>query len=69
MNNTLILQPKTFTDKIRILRLSEQLTQRDLAGLAGVRQEDIDRIEHDIPLQLETKLKILRVLYAKSHLH
>ena len=67
MNNVLVLKQNTFAEKIRRLRLSEQLTQRDLARLAGVNREDIDRIEHGIPIQLEIKLKILRVLYAKSH--
>ena len=69
MNNVLVLKQNTFAEKIRRLRLSEQLTQRDLARLAGVNREDIDRIEHDTPLQLETRLKILKVLYAKSLFH
>ncbi len=69
MNNTSNAQQKTFADSIRRLRVAEQLSQRDLAGMAGVYQEDIHKIEHEIPLQLENKLKILKILYAKKLLH
>ncbi len=69
MNSAPVVQQGIFADTIRRLRTSEQLTQRDLARLAGVYQDDIERIEHGIPLQLEIKLKILRVLYNKRHPH
>ena len=64
MNNALDIQRGILADTIRKLRVSGQLTQRELACLAGVTQEDIDKIEHGMPLQLGTKLKILRILYA-----
>jgi transcriptional regulator with XRE-family HTH domain len=64
MNNVLDIQRGILADTIRKLRVSRQLTQRDLACLAGVNQEDIEKIEHGMPLQLGTKLKILRILYA-----
>jgi DNA-binding XRE family transcriptional regulator len=66
MSNILDVQRMTFADSMRKLRISKQLTQRDLARLAMVCWEDIDKIEHGIPLPLETKLKILKVLYAKK---
>jgi transcriptional regulator with XRE-family HTH domain len=66
MNNIQAIRQKTFGDTIRLIRTSQQLAQGDLAFLAGVNQEDIDRIEQGIPVELEIKLKILKVLYAKS---
>jgi|WetSurMetagenome_2_1015567.scaffolds.fasta_scaffold1352972_2 predicted transcriptional regulator len=65
MDNVTLGQPGTFADNVKKLRVAEQLSQKDLAFLAGVYQEDVHRIEHEIPLQLETKLKILKTLYAK----
>jgi transcriptional regulator with XRE-family HTH domain len=67
MNNVLDIQRGGFADTVRKLRITRQFTQKDLACLAGVYQEDIDKIEHGIPLQLETRLKILRILYAKNN--
>ena len=69
MDNSSMGQQKTFADNVKKLRVAEQLTQRDLASLAGVYQEDVRRIEHEIPLPLENKLKILKILYAKKLLH
>ncbi len=51
------------------IRVSEHLTRKELACMAGVQGEDVDKIENGIPLQLETKLKILRVLYSNKLLH
>ncbi len=62
----LTLQRNTVADSIMGLRLREQLTRSDLAHLAKVDKTDIGRIEHQMPLALETKLKILKVLYAKN---
>jgi transcriptional regulator with XRE-family HTH domain len=67
MNNTIVIQKGTFADNVRKLRVSGQLSQKELAILAGVNREDVEKIENGIPLQLETRLKILRVLYDKAH--
>ena len=68
MHGTLLLNKKRspIAEKIKKLLVSEGITRRDLARLAGVHPGDIENIEHEIPLRLETKLKILRILYAKA---
>ncbi len=69
MNNVPVLKVGSLANVIRKFRVSEKLSQEDLACLAGVLREDVAKIEHQEPLQLEIKLKILRVLYAKRLAH
>ena len=48
--------------RARNLRISLQLMQQDLAEIIGVSPEDVDFIEHNLPIPLETKRKLLREL-------
>jgi transcriptional regulator with XRE-family HTH domain len=50
--------------KARRLRISLLLTQQKLAGMAGVSREEVDLFEHNLPLPLNSKRKILKVLWA-----
>ena len=50
----------------RKLRISLHLTQRELAGLVGVSVEAVDLFEHNLPLPLDNKRKILRELWAEK---
>ena len=68
MNNTSTIHQGNVGNNIRRLRISKLISRKDLALLAGVDQLDVDSIENNIPLQMETKLKILRVLYSKKRL-
>ena len=52
--------------KARKLRISQRLTQQELANLAGVSQEDVRLFEHNLPLRLDTKRKLLRELWARK---
>lgn len=52
--------------KARRLRISQLLTQRELANLAGVSLEEVDLFEHNLPVPLDSKRKILRELWAKK---
>ncbi len=52
--------------KTKRLRVSLRLTQQDLAYLAGVLAEDVDLLEENMPVKLGTKLKILRVIWARK---
>lgn len=52
--------------KTRQLRVSLRLTQHDLAILAGVLQEEVDLLEENMPVKLGTKLKILRLIWARK---
>ncbi len=52
--------------KTRRRRVSLRLTQHDLAALAGVLAEEVDLLEENMPVKMETKLKILRVIWARK---
>ena len=48
------------------LRISLRLTQRGLADMIGVSKGDIDHLEHNLPMLLDTRNKILKRLYAEK---
>jgi len=48
----------------RTVRMSSQLTQQELADIVGVSKEDVDLFEHNLPIPLDIKLKLLKKLYA-----
>ncbi len=52
--------------KTKRLRVSLRLTQHDLAALAGVLAEEVDLLEENMPVKMETKLKILRGIWARK---
>jgi DNA-binding XRE family transcriptional regulator len=52
--------------KARRLRISQLLTQRELADMAGVSQKEVDLFEHDLPVTLDARRRILKVLWARK---
>ena len=48
----------------RSLRISLQLTEQELADSVGVSKEDVYLFEHNLPVQLDIKQKLLKKLYA-----
>lgn len=52
--------------KARQLRLSLHLTTRKLASMAGVAQGDVKLLENDLPMCLDTRRKLLKVLWAEK---
>lgn len=48
------------------IRLTLPLTQHELATIAGVSLKEVDLFEHDLPVQVDVKLKILRELWARQ---
>jgi transcriptional regulator with XRE-family HTH domain len=52
--------------KARRLRISQQLTQQELADMAGVSHEEVGLFEQNLPLPLDSKRKILKELWAKK---
>jgi DNA-binding transcriptional regulator YiaG len=52
--------------KTKRLRVSLRLSQHELATLAGVLAEEVDLLEENLPVELGTKLKILRVIWARK---
>ena len=50
--------------KVRRLRTSQFLTQQKLADMAGVSPEEVDAFEHNRPVKLGVRCKILKELLA-----
>ena len=51
----------------RTVRMFLQLTQQELADIVGVSKEDVDLFEHNLPIPLDIKLKLLKKLYAAKN--
>ena len=52
--------------KARRLRLAENITQQEVADKAGVTVESVDLFEHNLPLPLDYKRRILQVLWHEK---
>jgi transcriptional regulator with XRE-family HTH domain len=52
--------------KVRRLRLSSLLTQKELADLASVTKEEVNLFERGLPITLDSKRKIIKELWAKK---
>ena len=50
--------------KARKLRISQHISKKELAKMAGVSKEEVDIFEHNLPLPLDHKRRILRELWA-----
>jgi DNA-binding XRE family transcriptional regulator len=50
--------------KARKLRIARRISQQELADKAGVSVESVDLFEHNLPLALDYKRRILRVLWS-----
>ncbi|MFA5309296.1 MAG: hypothetical protein WC370_07425 [Dehalococcoidales bacterium] len=51
----------------RKLRMAQHLTRQQLADMAGVPREAIDLFEHNLPLPLDNKRRIMRELWAAKN--
>ena len=51
--------------KARSLRISLGLTRSRLASIAGVTPEEVELFEHNLPVRLDAKRRLLRELWAK----
>ena len=68
---TIILtQPKIQGTKIgsdaRKLRISLRISRRELADAAGVTGQAVNLFEHNLPVTLDSKRRILKELWAKK---
>ena len=48
----------------REVRASLRLTQQELADIVGILKDDVDFFEHNLPIPLDIKNKLLKKLYA-----
>ena len=46
-------------------RLSLKLTQKELADIAGISKDEVDFFEHNLPIALNIKRKLLKTLWAR----
>ena len=53
--------------KARRLRISQLLTQQELANLAGVSLEEVDLFEHNLPVRLDARRKLLKELWSAQN--
>jgi|WetSurMetagenome_2_1015567.scaffolds.fasta_scaffold397234_2 DNA-binding XRE family transcriptional regulator len=67
---TILIQPAlpavTTGSDARKLRLSLHIGRRDLADVAGVTEQTVNLFEHNLPVTLDSKRRILKVLWAKK---
>ncbi|MGD1119869.1 MAG: helix-turn-helix transcriptional regulator [Dehalococcoidales bacterium] len=52
--------------KARKLRIAQHMSQQKLADMAGVTKEAVDLFEHNLPLPLDCRRRILRELWAQK---
>jgi DNA-binding XRE family transcriptional regulator len=50
--------------KVRRLRIASMLTQRELADLAGIPEEQVEMFERDYPIPLDSRRRIFKELWA-----
>ena len=48
------------------IRLALSLKQHELATIAGVPLKQVDLFEHNLPVQVDVKLRILRELWVRK---
>ena len=67
MNPVLSIDRETsLGTKAKRLRLNLMLTQHNLAAMAHVSPTEISLFEHNLPVCVDTKRKLLRELWAKK---
>ena len=52
--------------KARKLRIAENFTQQEVADMAGVPVTSVDHFEHNLPVPLDHKRRVLKVLWAEK---
>ncbi|HTY81893.1 MAG TPA: hypothetical protein VMB24_03840 [Dehalococcoidales bacterium] len=65
-NKSLQISPEkqTLGTEARRLRINLFLTQQKLADLAGIPKQQIDLMEHNFPVPLDSKRRVLQQLWA-----
>ena len=54
----------TLGAEARRLRINHFLTQQKLADLAGIPRQQVELLEHNYPVPLESKRRVLRELWS-----
>jgi transcriptional regulator with XRE-family HTH domain len=68
---TLILTPKKQETKsgsdARKLRVSLHISRRELADAAGISEQTLNLFEHNLPVTLDSRRRVLKELWAKKN--
>jgi len=48
----------------RSVRKTLKLTQQELADITGVPKEDVDSFEHNLPIKLDSRRKLVKELWV-----
>ncbi len=67
MSKILSVDQEALGFKARKLRVFLQLTPQELANIAGVTTEEVDLFEHNLPVRLDAKRKLLKELWARKN--
>jgi len=66
----ILTQPKIqgakFGSDARKLRISLHISRRELADAAGVSEQAVNLFEHNLPVALDSKRRVLKELWAKK---
>lgn len=58
------IPPETLGGSARKVRLSLHLTEQELAALTGISQDAVYQFEHNLPVVLEARRRILKELWS-----
>jgi DNA-binding XRE family transcriptional regulator len=61
---TALSEKSTAGAEARRLRIACLLTQQNLADMAGISREQVDLLEHNYPVPLDSRRRIFRELWA-----
>jgi transcriptional regulator with XRE-family HTH domain len=64
MLTTICSNRELFGSMARRVRISLHLTQREIAAMTGVSKEAVYLFEHNLPVYLDARRKILKQLWA-----
>jgi transcriptional regulator with XRE-family HTH domain len=64
MLTTISSNRELFGSMARRVRISLHLTQRDLAEMTGISKESVYLFEHNLPVYLDARRRILKQLWA-----
>ncbi len=48
----------------RRMRMTLKMTKQELANMSGVSKEEVDLFEHNLPVRLDAKRRLLKELWA-----
>ena len=66
MTKVRYVDPESLGFKAKRLRVSQMLTQQELANVTGVSREEVDLFEQNLPVRLDAKRKLIKELWVRK---